>query len=90
MSGDLYRSPSLAETAERLASGELEQRPRRLRCQPPAAVPVVPAFTPDPSMTRPDPQPEVPGRLPCCETCGFLEDALGHAWACLAPDGRLR
>lgn len=89
MSGDLYRSPSLAETAERVASGELA-RPRRRQCPPPAPVPEVPAFTPDPSMTRPEPHPEAPGRLPCCEACGFLQDALGHVWACVAPGGVLR
>lgn len=89
MSGDLYRSPSLAEIAERVAAGELASR-RRLRCPPPAPVPGVPAFTPDPAMTRPEPQPEVPGRLPRHERCGFLLDAVGHVWACVAPGGRLR
>jgi hypothetical protein len=89
MNADLYASPSLAEIAERVASGDLE-RPRRLRCQPPAPVPVVPAFAPDPSMKRAGPQPEAPGRAPLCDECWHLGDALGHAWACVAPGGRLR
>lgn len=89
MTAGLYRSPSLAEIAERLAAGELE-RPRRPRAPRPAPVPVPPAFTPDPLMTRREPQPEAPGRAPCCPLCGFLLDALGHAWACLAPGGRRR
>lgn len=89
MSGDLYRRPSLEEIAARVASDEL-QRPRRLRCTAPGLVSEVPAFAPDPSMTRPEPQPEALGRLPCCEACGFLQDALGHVWACVAPGGRPR
>ena len=45
----------------------------------------LPAFPP-----REVPQAEEPGRAPLHEPCGFLEDALGHVWICLAPNGRLR
>jgi hypothetical protein len=39
---------------------------------------------------RGEPAEETFGRLTCCPRCGFLRDALGHVWACLAPGGRLR
>jgi hypothetical protein len=39
---------------------------------------------------RESPQAEVPGRAPLCPRCWFLRDTLGHVWACVAPNGRLR
>jgi len=86
MSAEPYRSPSREEIAERLAAGELE---RPARPAPPRA-PVPPPFVPEPAMTRPEPQPEVSGRLPRCEPCGYLREGVGHFRACVAPDGRPR
>jgi len=49
-----------------------------------------PCEEPVPFPPRPVPQPEAPGRAPCCGECNFLGDTLGHVWACVAPGGRLR
>jgi hypothetical protein len=46
---------------------------------------LAPSFPP-----RDSPQPEDPARLPRCEECRFLRDALGHFWVCVAPGGRMR
>lgn len=52
---------------------------------------LLPLEPPEPERKRREtPQPEVPGRAPLCTECGFLEDALGHVWLCIAPNGRLR
>jgi hypothetical protein len=45
---------------------------------------------PSPFPPRAEPQPQAPWRLPRCESCDFLLDALGHFWACLAPKRRRR
>jgi hypothetical protein len=48
------------------------------------------ACAPPEPKRRDSPQPEVPGRARLCLRCLYLRDALGHIWACVAPNGRLR
>jgi hypothetical protein len=56
--------------------------PRRRPCPPPPAVPEPAAFVPAPELVRVDPQREEPGRAPRCPACLYLEDVVGHLWAC--------
>jgi hypothetical protein len=57
--------------------GRRVKAPRRYSMRPLAAHPAAPPFP-----AAAIPAQELPGRLPPCETCGYLRDALGHIWAC--------